>query len=131
MIPVYRSAAGEWGKYSDPQVGITKLTILSGSGKAARQRSTVQGHIEQGVIFPKMGIAMSESMNKLIQTTSQKLKIMLRSILDTVSADLDIVFQGSQVARDEGRERKIRDFASEVKRLRERHERLLQTVEGI
>ncbi|CAG7563209.1 unnamed protein product, partial [Fusarium equiseti] len=66
MIPTYRSAASE-----------------SGTGKAARQRSTVQGHIEQGVIFPKMGIAMSESMNKLIQTTSQNLKIMLNSILDT------------------------------------------------
>ncbi|KAH7193897.1 uncharacterized protein B0J16DRAFT_395906 [Fusarium flagelliforme] len=114
MIPVYRSAAGEWG-----------------SGKAARQRSTVQGHIEQGVIFPKMGIAMSESMNKLIRTTSQNLKIMLRSILDTVSSDLDIVFQSSRVARDETRDSKIGDFATKIKGLKERHERLLQTVEGI
>jgi hypothetical protein len=117
MIPVYRSAASE-----------------SGGGKAARQRSTVQGHIEQGVIFPKMGIAMSESMNKLIRTTSQRLKSMLSGVLATVSTDLDIVFhsyQRSRAALDEGRERKIRDFASEVKILRKRHEQLLQTVEGI
>ena len=74
---------------------------------------------------------MSESMTKLIQTTSQTLKSKLRGILATISADLDILFQRSLVARDEARDSKIRDFATEVKRLRERHERLLQTVEVI
>ena len=63
-----------------------QLTPLEGTGKASRQRSIVQGHIDQGVIFPKMGIAMSESMNKLIHTTSQTLKSKLRAILATISA---------------------------------------------
>lgn len=134
MIPTYRSAASESGKQDFPQFGTMQLINLVGTGKAARQRSTVQGHIEQGVIFPKMGIAMSESMNKLIRTTSQGLKSMLSGILATVSTDLDIVFhsyQRSRAALDEGRERKIKDFASEIKTLRERHEQLLQAVEGI
>lgn len=74
---------------------------------------------------------MSECMNKLIQTASQTLKSKLRGILAAISADLDILFQRSLVARDEARDSKIRDFAIQVKRLRERHELLLQTVEDI
>ena len=74
---------------------------------------------------------MSESMNKLIHTTSQTLKSKLRAILATISADLDILFQRSQVVRDETRDKKIRDFASQIKGLRERHERLLESLGGL
>lgn len=114
MIPVYRSAASQ-----------------QGDGKAARQISIVQGHIEQGVIFPKMGIAMSENMDQLIHATSQRLEGMLSGILAIVSSDLDIVFQRSRATRDETRDSKIRDFTSQIKSLREKHKLLLQNVEGI
>ncbi|KAG8670948.1 hypothetical protein FPOAC1_004183 [Fusarium poae] len=117
MVPVYRSASNQ-----------------SGTGKAARQRSIVQGHIEQGVIFPKMGIAISESMESLIKTTSTNLKTILTGVMATVKADVDIALGShsrSRVTLDKSRQERMREFADEVKCLREGHERLLQSVEAI
>lgn len=108
-----------------------------GTGKATRQRSIVQGHIEQGVIFPQMAVAISESMNKLINTTSGRLNAMLRTILATIKADLDIVFQSYQrshasaTTHGEGQEDKMKEFADEIRDLGQKHKQLLQRIEAI
>lgn len=108
-----------------------------GTGKAARQRSIVQGHIQQGVIFPQMAVAISESMERLIKLTSERLNTMLRSVLATIETDLDIVFQSYQrsrvnpTAHNESRDDKIREFADEIRDLGMRHKELLQRTEGI
>ncbi|CAJ0551485.1 Ff.00g114150.m01.CDS01 [Fusarium sp. VM40] len=120
MVPVYRSAASQCG-----------------TGKAARQRSIVQGHIEQGVIFPQMAVAISESMDKLIKTTSGRLNTILRSVLATIESDLDIVFQSYQRSHAsppthyEGQEDKMNEFADEIRDLGQRHKQLLQSIEAI
>ncbi|CAG2005293.1 unnamed protein product [Fusarium graminearum] len=108
-----------------------------GTGKAARQRSIVQGHIQQGVIFPQMAVAISESMERLIKLTSERLNTMLRSVLATIETDLDIVFQSyhrsrvNPTAHNESRDDKIREFADEIRDLGMRHKELLQRTEGI
>jgi hypothetical protein len=120
MMPIYRSAVSQ-----------------RGTGKAAHQRSIVQGHIEQGVIFPQMAVAISESMERLIKTTSERLNTMLRSVLATIETDLDIVFQSYQRSRvnptthNESRDDKIREFADEIRDLGLRHKELLQRTEAI
>ncbi|XEV04523.1 hypothetical protein FSHL1_009810 [Fusarium sambucinum] len=117
MVPVYRSAASE-----------------SGTGKAARQRSIVQGHIEQGVIFPKMGINIAESMESLIKATSKSLKMILTGAIATVRTDVDIALRSHSRSReplDKLRHERMREFADEIKSLREGHKRLLQSVEAI
>jgi hypothetical protein len=81
-----------------------------------------------------MGIAISESMYKVIETTSRKLDVMLKSIVATIGTDLEIAVRShsmSLVARDEVKQERIRDFADEVKNLREKHQALLQEIESI
>ncbi|CEI60224.1 unnamed protein product [Fusarium venenatum] len=106
MVPVYRSAASQ----------------------------SVQGHIEQGVIFPKMGITMAESMESLIKTTSTKLKVILKGVMATVKTDVDIALRShsrSRVTLDKVRQERMREFADEIKCLTEGHKLLLQSVEAI
>jgi hypothetical protein len=81
-----------------------------------------------------MGIAISESMESLIKTTSTNLKTILTGVMATVKADVDIALGShsrSRVTLDKSRQERMREFADEVKCLREGHERLLQSVEAI
>ncbi|KAF5688802.1 hypothetical protein FCIRC_1708 [Fusarium circinatum] len=79
MIPVYRDAASQ------------KKT-----GKFGRQISIIQGHIEEGLIFPKLSIAVAESMNNLITLTSTRLGSILSDCFDIIQADLNIMFQSCE-----------------------------------
>ncbi|KAF5589898.1 uncharacterized protein FSUBG_11004 [Fusarium subglutinans] len=102
-----------------------------------RDAASQKRHIEEGLIFPKLSIAVAESMNNLITITSTRLGSILSDSFDIIQADLNIMFQScerSQVslAVDAGeRETKIKEFAEEVRNLKQRHERLLRTVEAI
>jgi hypothetical protein len=84
-----------------------------------------------------MAVAISESMDKLIKTTSTRLNNMLRSVLATIQTDLDIVFQSYQrsrvtpMAHNKGQEDKIREFADEIRDLGQGHKQLLQSIEAI
>ncbi|KAF4493723.1 hypothetical protein FAGAP_10157 [Fusarium agapanthi] len=120
MIPVYRDAASQ-----------------KDTGKFGRQMSIIQGHIEEGLIFPKLSIAVAESMNNLIAITSIRLGSILSDAFDIIKADLNIMFQSCEIpqvslAADAGeRATKIKEFAEEIANLRQRHERLLRTVGAI
>ncbi|KAL9562087.1 hypothetical protein ACKAV7_014010 [Fusarium commune] len=80
---------------------------------------------------------VAEGMNKLIKDSSRRLHSMLSDVFDTVKTDLDIVFESYQrphvspAAHGAERESKIKEFAEEIKNLKQRHERLLQIVEAI
>jgi len=56
MVPAYRAAAGE-----------------SGTGKAARQRSIVQGRITNGTLFPHISAKIQASIDQLVQKTFRNL----------------------------------------------------------
>ncbi|KAH7190559.1 hypothetical protein BKA60DRAFT_626321 [Fusarium oxysporum] len=120
MIPQYRSAASQ-----------------KGDGKAARQKSIIQGYIEEGVIFPKMSIAISDRMSQLITETSGRLTSLLSDVFKVVKTDLDIALQSyersevSPATDDRERQTKIRDFAKEIESLKQQHKYLLQSLEAI
>lgn len=84
-----------------------------------------------------MAVAISESMDKLIKTTSGRLNTILRSVLATIESDLDIVFQSYQRSHAsppthyEGQEDKMNEFADEIRDLGQRHKQLLQSIEAI
>lgn len=84
-----------------------------------------------------MAVAISESMDKLIKTTSGRLNTILRSVLATIETDLDIVFQSYQrshastTTHYEGQEDKMKEFADEIRDLGQRHKQLLQSIEAI
>jgi hypothetical protein len=84
-----------------------------------------------------MGVAICESMDKLIKTTSARLNSMLRGVLATIKTDLDIVFQSYQRSRvslmvhSKGQEDNIREFADEIRDLGQGHKQLLRSIEAI
>jgi hypothetical protein len=84
-----------------------------------------------------MAVAISESMDKLIKATSGRLNSVIKSVLATIKADLDIAFQtyqrsrGSTTTHERGREAKIKEFAEEIRDLGLRHKQLLQSIEAI
>lgn len=120
MVPSYRSASSQ-----------------SGSGMAARQRGIVQGHIEDGSLFPNLGISISTSMEELITSTERKLTRTFNGILGSIKSDVDMVFQHQTRVEqrptelDEEKEKLLKQLAVEVNGLKQRHGLLLQTIEAL
>ncbi|KAH8688415.1 hypothetical protein BGZ61DRAFT_353751 [Ilyonectria robusta] len=120
MVPSYRSASSQ-----------------SGIGMAARQRGIVQGHIEDGSLFPNLGISISTSMEELITSTENKLTKPFNGILESIKRDVDMVFQHQTRVEqrpresDEERENLLKQLAVEVNGLKQRHGLLLQTIEAL
>ncbi|KAF4988855.1 hypothetical protein FDECE_14901 [Fusarium decemcellulare] len=97
----------------------------------------VQGHIEEGVLFPQLSIAIAESMNKAIAAAGKKVDDLFEDVVDSIKKDVDTIFrshprlQTRPTLRNEQRESKIRDFADEIKHLKQKHECLLQSIESL
>lgn len=104
---------------------------------AARQRGIVQGHIEDGSLFPNLGISISTSMEELITSTEKKLTRTFNGILGSIKSDVDMVFQHQTRVEqrprelDEEREKLLKQLAVEVNGLKQRHGLLLQTIEAL
>jgi len=120
MVPAYRSASQE-----------------SGGGKAARQRSTVQGRITNGTLFPNISVTISKNMDKLAQKTFRGLHDKVDAILDLIKDDVDLALTsgqpqiagGENELEDEDEEERLKEeLAAEVKELKTRHEELLGSV---
>ncbi|KAF4472847.1 hypothetical protein FALBO_253 [Fusarium albosuccineum] len=96
-----------------------------------------KGHIEEGVLFPQLSIAIAESMNKAIAAAGKKVDDLFEDVVGSIKKDVDTIFrshprlQTRPTLRNEQRESKIRDFADEIKHLKQKHERLLQSIESL
>ncbi|KAJ3547834.1 hypothetical protein NM208_g1316 [Fusarium decemcellulare] len=113
------------------------LGLWPSGGQTARQISIVPGHIEERVVFPQLSIAIAESMNKGIAAAGKKVDDLFEDVVGSIKKDVDTIFrshprlQTRPTLRNEQRESKIRDFADEIKHLKQKHERLLQSIESL
>jgi hypothetical protein len=140
IIPAYRRAAAEYGQYPPQlqyQLPITTLTIptITGTGKAARQRSIVQGRITDGTLFPHVSTKIQTNITQLIETTFRALQIAIVEILDLVDHDVKMAMSSGETRgagnenQDTGREsEELEEALDEIRKIRRRHEEVLSSV---
>ncbi|TLD06663.1 uncharacterized protein PgNI_08716 [Pyricularia grisea] len=73
MLPTYRQASSQ-----------------SGTGKAARQKSIVQGRITDGTLFPGISMAISTAVEAAVQKSQVGLSDDVAAVLDRVNADVKL-----------------------------------------
>jgi len=110
------------------------LTLCSraGTGKAERQRSTVQGRITNGTLFPNISTAISKDMDKLVKKTFRGLRDKVDAVLKLIRSDVDMALasgpqhRGDDENGDDGEEEMLREELGDVvKELKKKHEALL------
>lgn len=139
MLPAYRSASSQSGTYqispSAPggvfygtrgRLDSNFTLLLSGGGKASRQRSIVQGRITDGMLFPSIFIALSSQVESLVQKNQDKLLDIRSDIMGQITEDINLAFASSNrpAPRDNARAQSLlaavgalKEDAEEVGRL--------------
>ncbi|KFY44996.1 hypothetical protein V494_01204 [Pseudogymnoascus sp. VKM F-4513 (FW-928)] len=121
MVPAYRSAANE-----------------SGTGKAARQRNTVQGRITNGTLFPNISRAIKRDIKAAAKATFDSVQKSLES--DFVSIDNDVTMALASAPQQscdredvdlEDEERRKGELASSVRDLKRQHAEVLASIASI
>jgi hypothetical protein len=106
--------------------------LQTGTGKAQRQRSIVQGRITNGTLFPNISTSIQENVEKLNQTSFLALHDRLQATIDLVKTDLDMALALRVPDECESRNQEIgrssADLLREVGELRTRHEELLDSI---
>ncbi|KAH6700598.1 hypothetical protein BKA61DRAFT_705543 [Leptodontidium sp. MPI-SDFR-AT-0119] len=121
MVPAYRAAAGE-----------------SGTGKAARQRSIVQGRITNGTLFPHISAKIQANIDRLVQETFRDLYDAVNIVLGLIVSDVEMVLASKPQRVDDTRnqenleeERRKEELKAETRVLNEKHEELLASISHI
>ncbi|KAH8812284.1 hypothetical protein F5884DRAFT_784973 [Xylogone sp. PMI_703] len=121
MIPAYRAAAAQ-----------------SGDGKAAQQRTIVQGRITNGTLFPNISVQIREGIDQLVQKTFADLRDAVNAVLDLIVSDIDMALTSKSQRADNAKnqkdleeERQKEELIVEIKKLKEEHERLLTVITDI
>jgi hypothetical protein len=114
------------------------LTSLfrAGTGKAARQRSIVQGRITNGTLFPHISAKIQASIEKLIQKTFHDLHDAVNAVLNLIVSDVEMALASkSQHADDDAgnvehleEETRKAELMDEIKELKAMHEDLLDSI---
>lgn len=122
MIPPYRSASSEAGKSAEHSWYDTGFANMSsGTGKAARQRGIVGGHIRGGTLFPNMAIRLSAEMDKLTKQTGKNLKALVSEVMHKLEKDMDLALAGQD---DDGEQSARRLSASQLDQIKTFERRL-------
>ncbi|KFY06936.1 hypothetical protein V492_07602 [Pseudogymnoascus sp. VKM F-4246] len=121
MVPAYRSAANE-----------------SGTGKAARQRNTVQGRITNGTLFPNISRAIKRDINAAAKATFDSVQKSLESDFASIDNDVTMALasalQQSCDSEDvdlEDEERRKGELASAVRDLKRQHAEVLASIANL
>ncbi|OBT81787.1 hypothetical protein VE02_09856 [Pseudogymnoascus sp. 03VT05] len=121
MVPAYRSAANEYG-----------------TGKAARQRNTVQGRITNGTLFPNISTAIKREIEAAVKTTFDNVRKSLESDFALIENDVTMALASApQQSGDredvacEDEERRREELADAVKGLKRQHAEVLASIANI
>lgn len=150
MVPAYRSAANEYGEYTYPSRKLrqyyhlnrlqpyTDVSFVAGTGKAARQRNTVQGRITNGTLFPNISTAIKRDIKAAAKTTFDSVQKSLESdfalIENDVTMALASALQQSSDREDvahEDEERRRGELAGVVRGLKRQHAEVLASIVNI
>ncbi|KFY49525.1 hypothetical protein V496_09946 [Pseudogymnoascus sp. VKM F-4515 (FW-2607)] len=121
MVPAYRSAANECG-----------------TGKAARQRNTVQGRITNGTLFPNISSAIKREIKAAAKTTFDSVRKSLESDFALIENDVMMALASApQQSGDredvacEDEERLRGELAGAVRGLKREHAEVLAIIANI
>ncbi|OBT96981.1 hypothetical protein VE01_05489 [Pseudogymnoascus verrucosus] len=121
MVPAYRSAANEYG-----------------TGKAARQRNTVQGRITNGTLFPNISTAIKREIETAAKTTFDSVLKSLESDFALIENDVTMALASApQQSGDredvacEEEERRRGELAGAVRGLKRQHAEVLASIADI
>ncbi|KAH8744019.1 hypothetical protein F5882DRAFT_455086 [Hyaloscypha sp. PMI_1271] len=118
MIPAYRAAAGE-----------------SGTGKAARQRSIVQGRITNGTLFPHISAKIQAGIDQLVRKIFRDLRNAVNAVIELIASDVEMALAsnpqrmgGARNQEDPEEERRKGELMAEIRELKKKHEELLASI---
>lgn len=150
MVPAYRSAANECGEYTDPGrksrqcYHLNRLqpyadaSFVAGTGKAGRQRDTVQGRITNGTLFPNISRAIKREIKAAAKTTFDNVQKSLESEFTLIENDVTMALASApQQSGDredvgrEGEERRRGELAGAVRGLKRQHAEVLASIANI
>ncbi|KAN0095627.1 hypothetical protein V8E51_016338 [Hyaloscypha variabilis] len=121
MVPAYRAAAGE-----------------SGTGKAARQRSIVQGRITNGTLFPHISARIQASIDQLVRKIFRDLHGAVNAVLDLIVSDVEMALTSNPQRMDSANnqadpqeQRRKEELMAEIRELKGEHEKLLASISDI
>lgn len=112
--------------------------MRAGTGKAARQRSIVQGRITNGTLFPHISTKIQANINRLVQETFRDLYDAVNIVLGLIVSDVEMVLASKPQRVDDTRnqenleeERRKEELKAETRVLNEKHEELLASISHI
>lgn len=105
----------------------TKSSLSLGTGKAARQRATVQGRIADGNLFPNISFHVNEHIIALIESTFRDARAKVDAVLDLIRADLDMLY-GQEDSYEDGYLEFRNELVNEVGLFEERLEKLRRDI---
>jgi len=100
---------------------------------SARQKSTVQGRIENGTLFPNISINIQTDVEKQADRILNALKTKVLEILPAVRSDLGIALgesDGTESANEDSHElqQQQENLKEVLKMLKQRHENILKDI---
>ena len=116
------------------------LTFLlwAGTGKAARQRTIVQGRITNGTLFPHISAKIQASIDQLVQKIFRDLHDAVNAVLDLIVSDVEMALTSNPQGMDSTRnhedpeeQRRKDDLMAEIRELKGEHEKLLASISDI
>lgn len=114
------------------------ISSVAGTGKAARQRNTVQGRIMNGTLFPNITRAIKRDIEAAAKTIFDNMQKSLESNFAFIENDITMALasapQQSNDMDDMGREdeeRRRGELAGEVQGLKRQHAEILASIADI
>ncbi|KFH46600.1 hypothetical protein ACRE_024930 [Hapsidospora chrysogenum ATCC 11550] len=96
MMPSYRAASKQ-----------------QGTGKAARQRQIVGGHVSEGTVFARMAIRLREDMGALVRVSEDRLRVSGEAMVERLKVDV-----GMCANRPSGDSPSVNDSGGDIDRIK-------------
>ena len=120
------------------QLSALTFLFVAGTGKAARQRSIVQGRITNGTLFPHISVKIQASIDQLVQKHFRDLLDAVNAVLNLVISDVEMALtskpqrmNSARNQQDPGEERRKKELMVEIRELKGKHEKLLASISNI